>query len=117
MFGIWQNNTYRHFYGPRLGGSAFSPLRTTFLGSTSVSFNASTGMPSRVSPLRLTVKFLHDDPVDGVVVPDVQPDQDWAPKIILSSEKSQRIFNTKYRPIAQTVRDTVACAVKLGWVQ
>lgn len=62
-------------------------------------------------------QILADNPIPGVVLPDDRPDPDWKPTIILSSEKCDRIFGTKYRPIAQTVLDTIASAVRLGWEQ
>jgi nucleoside-diphosphate-sugar epimerase len=64
-----------------------------------------------------TVNILNANPVEGIVLPASQTLSDWQAKVSLSNEKSIKILGAHYRPVEETIRDTVIGALEVGWKQ
>jgi hypothetical protein len=68
---------------------------------------------------RYLVDVLNAEPVEGIVVPKGKPEllTGWAAKVDYSNQKSKDVFGTHYRPIEETIRNTLVHALEIGWTQ
>lgn len=65
------------------------------------------------------VDLLNAEPIAGVVVPTGDRDllKGWKPSPFFSNEKSKEVLGAYYRPVEETIRDTITHALELGWSQ
>jgi hypothetical protein len=65
------------------------------------------------------VNILNANPVQGITVPKGKPEllDGWVPKATFSNQLSRQLFGVDYRPMEDTVRNTVIHALEVGWHQ
>lgn len=67
----------------------------------------------------LIVDILNTNPVEGIVVPKGDPNvlKDWQPSPVFSNKKIQEVLSLSYRPLEETIRESLIHALELGWSQ
>ncbi|PVF98194.1 NAD(P)-binding protein [Serendipita vermifera] len=62
---------------------------------------------------------LNSNPIDGLAVPKGKPEllQDWTVQVNFMAQKSIDELGMSYRPLRETIHDTIIHALKLGWHQ
>jgi hypothetical protein len=65
------------------------------------------------------VNVLNAQPIEGIVVPKGKPEllDGWKAKADFSGQKSTDKLGLTYRPIEETIRETILDAFKHGWHQ
>lgn len=63
--------------------------------------------------------ILNAEPVEGIVVPTGKPEllKGWVAQVDYSNQKSKDTFGIQYRPIEETIHNTLIHALQLGWHQ
>jgi nucleoside-diphosphate-sugar epimerase len=101
---------------PEAGGERIiSSTRTATVQEFSKYFSVCEMSSGDIEPA--IVNILNANPVEGIVLPASQTLSDWQAKVSLSNEKSVKILGAQYRPVEETIRDTVVGALEVGWRQ
>ncbi|KIM31833.1 hypothetical protein M408DRAFT_239176 [Serendipita vermifera MAFF 305830] len=63
------------------------------------------------------INLINANPIEGIVLPQSETLGDWIPNAEIANEKIQKVLEVTFRPVADTVRETVVGAIEAGWKQ